>query len=130
MDEIKKIETFALIDELAKREQWELEFGILTLLINKKINYKSLSEKYVEALEEWNEDKDNQFSEACMCVLDSFCYKRKCNSSFSRDAVQRALYLLNKSSKFQMGTLNEKYNYNEEEAKKLSWYERNKNNNV
>jgi hypothetical protein len=34
--------------------------------------------------------------------------------------------LLNKSKRFNMEELNKRFNYNEEEDKKLSWYERNK----
>lgn len=59
MSDIKKIDTFALIDELSNRTKWELEFGLLTLLKNRKIDYKSISEMYVKALEEWNKDEKN-----------------------------------------------------------------------
>jgi len=123
MSDIKKIDTFALIDELSNRTKWELEFGLLTLLKNRKIDYKSISEMYVKALEEWNKDEKNKLIDAMECVLDQMIYHKQKDDS----VIQRCLYLLNKSNSFQMEKLNKKYNYNEEEGRKLSWYEKNKN---
>ena len=128
MGNLKQFNTFELIDELTKRTKEELEYGIFVLLVKKKIDYKKLSDMYVKALESWNEDKDKLFQEACVCVLESFSHKRKCATDFDKKSIQRALYLLNKSEQFNMKGLNEKYEYNEEEAKELSWYEREKQN--
>ena len=126
METLKQYGTFDLIAELAQRSPDELEYSIFILLVQKKIDYKQISDRYVKALEAWNKDKENQFSEACVCVLESFSRKRKNDTDFDKKAIQRALYLLNQSKQFNMKTLNEKYGYNEEEAKKLSWYEREK----
>ena len=126
METLKQYNTFDLINELTQRTPDELEYAIFILLVQKKIDYKQISDNYVKALELWNKDKEKQFSEACVCVLESFSRKRKNDTDFDKKAIQRALYLLNQSKQFNMKTLNEKYNYNEEEAKKLSWYEREK----
>ena len=126
MKTLKQYNTFDLINELTQRTPDELEYAIFILLVQKKIDYKQISDNYVKALELWNKDKEKQFSEACVCVLESFLRKRKNDTDFDKKAIQRALYLLNQSKQFNMKTLNEKYNYNEEEAKKLSWYEREK----
>lgn len=126
METLKQYNTFDLIDELTQRAPDELEYSIFILLVQKKIDYKQLSDMYVKALESWNKDKENQFSEACSCVLESFSRKRKYETDYDKKAIQRALYLLNQSNQFNMGELNKKYGYNEDEAKKLSWYERNK----
>lgn len=128
MNELRNIDTFSLIEELSNRTKEELEYGIFILLFKKKISYEQLSKEYVKTLEAWNQDKDNLFSEACKCVLESFSYKRRTDTDFNKKSVQRALYLLNNSKQFNLQKLNDKYNYNEEEAKKLSWYERNKSN--
>ena len=97
-----------------------MELGLLLLLTKRKIDYKSLSEMYVNALEIWNEDEKNKLTEAQQCVLEHIINHK------SKKTIQRSLYLLNESKAFQMKEFNEKYSYNEEEAKKLSWYERNK----
>lgn len=128
MNELRNIDTFSLIEELSNRTKEELEYSILILLFKKKISYEQLSKEYVKTLEAWNQDKNNLFLEACTCVLESFSYKRKTDTDFNKKSVQRALYLLNNSKQFNLQKLNDKYNYNEEEAKKLSWYERNKSN--
>ena len=129
METLKQYNTFDLINELTQRTPDELEYAIFILLVQKKIDYKQISDNYVKALELWNKDKEKQFSEACMCVLESFSRKRRNDTDYDKKAIQRALYLLNQSRRFNMEKLNEKYGYNEEEAKKLSCYEREKEGN-
>lgn len=59
--------------------------------------------------------------EAETCVLESFHYKKGTKREYDIKHTQRCLYLLNKSKRFQLNDLNEKYGYNEEEAKQYSW---------
>ena len=94
----------------------------------KKYRLKNLSESYVEALEVDNTDKLKQLIEAETCVLENIVCSNKPKNQTHQNAIQRSLYLLNKSNRFQMKDLNKKFGYDEEEAKKLSWYERDKNN--
>jgi hypothetical protein len=98
------------------------------LLLEKKVSFKELSESYVEALEVDNTDKLKQLIEAETCVLENIVCSNKPKDKTHQNAIQRSLYLLNKSKRFQMNKLNEKFGYDEEKAKKLSWYERDKNN--
>ena len=98
-------------------------------MIEKKLSFVSLSNAYVEYLEQIKEDNENKLIEAETCVMESFIYNRKDKDAASHNSALRALYLLNKSNRFNVQAENKKYNYNEEEARKLSWYERNKNSN-
>lgn len=53
-------------------------------------------------------------------------YNKDDNDEASHKSALRALYLLNQSGRFNVELKNEKYGYDEKEAKQLSWYERNK----
>ena len=53
--------------------------------------------------------------------------KKKSVVDLANKAIHRGLYNLNTSRQFNMQSLNEKFNYNEDEDKKLSWYWRSKN---
>lgn len=118
-------------DVFHKIKKWKSEnvkYLFFLLLCEKKVSFKELSESYVEALEVDNTDKIEQLIEAESCVLENLIHANKSKSKTHQNAIQRSLYLLNKSKRFQMKDLNEKFGYNEEQAKELSWYERNKNN--
>ena len=60
MENLKQYGTFELIDELTQRTPDELEYAIFILLVQKKIDYKQISDDYVKALELWNKDKEKQ----------------------------------------------------------------------
>ena len=127
------MDTFQLIEELLTRPQAEIQYGFLTMLLEGKVDFIELSNQYVNCLKIWNEDKENQLIEAETCVIESFLDKKVKNaesdkSKYKRNYkhTQRCLHLLNQSKRFNMGGLNEKYSYNEDEGKGCSWYERNK----
>jgi hypothetical protein len=119
-------------DVFHKIKRWKSEnvkYIFFLLLLEKKVSFKELSESYVEALEVDNTDKLKQLIEAETCVLENIVCSNKPKNQTHKNAIQRSLYLLNKSNRFQMEKLNKKFGYDEKEAKKLSWYERDKNNN-
>lgn len=117
---------FELLDELLEKSEEEVDFALLSLLLKKKIDFVKLSTLYTKSLEEINEDKLNQLIEAETCV--SMCFHSKLGGKKPLDQrlTQRCLYLLNKSRRFNMGRLNEKFAYNESEGRDASWYELNK----
>lgn len=133
--------TIALIEELSKQPKDEIEYAIYTLLLRKVIDYPTISKLYVNALEKINQDSTNFIVEGETCILEhlinlEYGEKGKKKRKFDyeqfgetlKNTIQRSLYFLNRFKRFNMDSLNEKFHYNEEEAKKLSWYESNKEN--
>ena len=129
MEELKKIlrklTVFDLLEELSNRSKDEINYGILLLLIQGKIDYKTVSERYVDYLEYQNDDFLEKLIDCETCILEGFHYTTHDNKK-NRPHINRSLYILNQSKRFQMNTLNEKYNYNEEQAKECSSYWRHK----
>ena len=133
-DQIEKYK-HALVLMKALGKDWR-EQVIFDLLVTNELDYASLSKKYVEALEVQKKDANNLLYEAECCVLEHVHDKKYSPSGREKkeiklgkeenDHVQRSLYLLNKSGHFQMEKTNEIFGYDEEKAKELSWYERNK----
>lgn len=124
-------ELYEFKDVYHKIKEWKtdnIRYLFFLLLCEKKVSFKELSESYVEALEVDNTDKLKQLIEAETCVLENIICSNKPKNQTHQNAIQRSLYLLNKSKRFQMQDLNKKFGYDEEKAKKLSWYERDKNN--
>ena len=122
--------TFELTEELVKRPQEEVQYALLQMLINRKLDFETLNRTYVRYLEAKKEDLNNRLMEAETCVAESFHDRKTKDKSKHRGIdychTQRCLYLLNQSKRFQMQTLNEKYEYDEEFGKIMSAYERNK----
>lgn len=120
-----------IIKELLKHDKREIEFTITSLMLENKLDFINVSNSYVRYLNFIKEDRLNQLIEAETCVLESFIDKKtKKIDESDRDYkhTQRCLYLMNKSGRFNINDLNNKYNYDEAFAKKMSWYERNKEN--
>lgn len=117
---------FELLNELLEKSEEEVDFALLSLLLKKKIDFVKLSTLYTKSLEEINEDKLNQLIEAETCVSMCFYSKLGGKKPLDQRVTQRCLYLLNKSRRFNMGRLNEKFAYNESEGRDASWYELNK----
>lgn len=127
--------TFELFDELLKKSDIEIDYVLLCLLRKKKIDFIRLSNLYTQYLEESFDDCLNQLVEAETCVMESFFDKKFVSDSPNElkgdklsnyQHTQRSLYLLNKSKRFNMDSLNNKFRYNEDIGKQMSWYERNK----
>lgn len=122
------MDTFELLKELSKKPKEEMKYAILSLMLDGKIDFVDLNACYVDCLEIIKEDRLNQLIEAETCVMETFLYGKNNKTDANHKHTQRCLYLLNKSRRFNMQSLNEKYGYDEEEAKGYSWYERNKEN--
>lgn len=120
---------FELLDELSSKSKEEIEFALTSLMLKNKIDFINVSNAYVAALEHLNDDKLNKLIEAESCVLGLFHHKLGGKKESDQKTTQRCLYLLNKSDRFNMQSLNEKYNYDEEIGKQSSWYEQNKETN-
>lgn len=127
------MDTFELIDKLLQKPSEEIEYALFAVLMAGKLDFVKLSNMYVKSLEARKEDMDNKMIEAETCILESFLYRksRSKDTDKSKDKsnwkhTQRSLYFLNQGKRFNMANMNKEYTYDEEEAKKLSWYERNK----
>lgn len=120
------METFEILEKLSEKSKQEIEFALTVLMLKEKIDFVNVSNAYVSCLEQIKEDRLNQIIEAETCVLESFHCKKSNKKEYDRKHTQRCLYLLNQSKRFNMNKLNEKYEYDEEFGKQMSWYERNK----
>jgi len=118
------------IKTLSKDAQSELLYW---LFLDGSIDYVEASKKYVQALESKKADAMNQIVEAetiiCEDMIDREPGRRKTKSHMEwlQNHIQRALYFLNMGKRLNMDEMNKTLGYDEEKAKELSWYERNKN---
>lgn len=123
-----------LIDELMKHTNEEIDFAILSLMVEHKLDSHKVFDLYMQAIEIDNEDKQDRLIESNTSILELLINlkepksKRETTKEHIHNAIHRALYNLNISKQFNVSEMNEKYGYNEEEAQKLSWYWRNKHN--
>ena len=124
-----ELTTFELIDQLIEKPKEEILYALFRLMVKEKLSWDDLNRAYVKYLEATKKDMTNQLFEAETCVIESFHNKKvkddKKNKSYYNH-TQRCLYLLNQSKRFNMGKLNENYEYDESFAKTMSWYEREK----
>lgn len=98
---------------------------ILSLLKDKTLSFKDISEAYVKALENENNDKFMKLIEAESCILEHMInaqYRTKKDEK--EKTYQRSLYFLNKSNRFNMEEINKHFEYDEDKAKELSCYEK------
>lgn len=109
--------TFELLEQLSKKPKNEVEYGLLVLMMQGKIDSLSVQQSYIHYLEQLKERNLCEKIEAETCVMESLMYSRKPKNEQEEISVQRRLYLLNQSKRFQMKRLNEKFNYDEERAK-------------
>lgn len=119
------LEVLGLIEKLCDKPKELICLALVELMSKGKIDFITVSNAYTTSLKKLKEDSFNQLIEAEDCVrecLDSKGGKK----NFDPQHIQRCLYLLNKANRYNMERLNEKYNYDEEEGKRLSVYERNK----
>lgn len=120
------MQTFGLLEQLSQKPKEEIKFALLSLILNGKIDFIDLNQSYVEALEVIRHDQEDKLIEAETCVLQALTYQQNSKSVAYKDHIQRCLYLLNQSKRFNMKGLNEIYKYNEEVGKAASWYEKKK----
>ncbi len=109
--------TFELLDLLSEKSGSEIEFGLMLLMAQGKIDFLSVQLVYVQYLEQLKERNLCEKIEAETCVMESLLYSRKPKDNWEEISVQRRLYLLNQSGRFQMNSLNKKFSYDEERAK-------------
>lgn len=125
----KELNTLQLMEQLMKKPHEEVEFVILHLMLNKDKNKRIDSHKildlYMKAIEIENDDRKDKLTESNTTILDLLMNFRKETKSNSK-SIHRALHNLNESKQFNMKHLNEKYGYDKEIDKELSWYEREK----
>lgn len=121
-----ELTTFELIDKLIEKPKEEILYALFKLMCKEKLRFYDLNRAYVKYLEAMKKDTTNQLIEAETCVLEIFHNKKTKDSTKEVDYkhTQRSLYLINKSKRFNTDKLNEKYEYNEEFARQMSWYER------
>lgn len=124
--ELNTASVFDILNELLKRPSEEIDYAVLALMIKRKLNAHKVMDLYAQALEVWSDDLKDLGTEYSTSILELLLLLKTENKSNSK-AIHRALYNLNTSKKYKMDTLNKKFNYNEEEDKKLSWYWREKN---
>lgn len=124
---------FEIFNELLKCENEEIEYVILSLMINKKLNSHKVFDLYMRAIEHDKDDMRDGLIESNTSILDLLVNlkepksKEEITEKSTYNAIHRALYNLNTSKQFQMTKINERYGYNEDEAKHLSWYYREHN---
>lgn len=123
-----ELTTFELIDELIKKPKEEILYALFRLMVKEKLSFDDLNRAYVKYLEATKKDMAYQLIEAETCVMESFLDKKTKdkNKETGYKHTQRCLYLMNQSKRFQMDKLNKKYEYDEEFAKTMSCYEREK----
>lgn len=113
------METFGLLEKLSEKSKQEIEFALTVLMLKEKIDFVNVSNAYVSCLEQIKEDRLNQIIEDETCVLESFMHKKYNKNEDNRKHKKRCLYFLNQSRRFNMGKMNEKYEYDEELGKKM-----------
>lgn len=129
------MDVFEILDKLLKCSNEEIEFAILSLMIKKKLDSHKVFDLYMKAIEYDRDDIKDRLIESNSSIIDLLTYLKEPNLKKSSEktkkgvlnAIHRALYNLNTSEQFQMARMNEKYGYNEDEAKHLSWYWREHN---
>ena len=111
--------------EIKKLDNEVRQSLILSLLKDKTISFKDISEAYVKALENENDDRLMQLMESEACILEHMINaQHRTKKDDKEKTYQRSLYLLNNSKRFNMEGLNEHFEYDEDKAKELSYYER------
>lgn len=120
------MKTYELLAELSKKTKEEIEIVLVSLMLTDKIDFMSVNTAYVQSLQYIKDDMLNRLIEAETCVLESFIYDKMSKKKGCEDSIQRRLYLLNESKRFNMASMNEQFSYDVQRAKELSWYERNK----
>ena len=118
--------TYDLFQELLSKDKAEIMACLSVLMTEGKLDFKTLSEAHVTYLESQRKDFKDKLTEAGSVIFDSLVYDKFDKKQATKNSIQRRLYFLNKSNQVNMGELNAKYEYDEEEGRRLSWYERNK----
>lgn len=125
-------DTFTLLNKLLTKSNDEIDIAILILMIKGKLDSHRVFDLYMKSIEHDKKDLKDRLIESNTNILDLILNLKKPSSeqknviSLADKAIHRGLYNLNTSRQFNMKSLNEKYGYDEDEDKKLSWYWREK----
>ncbi len=125
-------DTFTLLNKLLTKSNDEIDIVILILMIKGKLDSHRVFDLYMKSIEHDKKDLKDRLIESNTNILDLILNLKKPSSkqknviSLADKAIHRGLYNLNTSRQFNMKSLNEKYGYDEDEDKKLSWYWREK----
>lgn len=119
------METFELIEQLSKKSKVEIEYALLSLMIDNKIDFVSLNNAYVKYLEMKTDDMKSKLTDANCCTL-SLLSNFKKETKANHPEIHWALYNLNESGQFNMQGLNKKFGYDKETDCKYSSYWREK----
>lgn len=128
------MDVFEILDKLLELSNEEIDYAIFSLMINKKLDSHKVLDLYMRAIEHDNDDIRDRLIESNTSIMDLLVNlkepksKKESTKRLTHNAIHRALYNLNISRHFNMARINEKYGYNEDEAKHLSWYWREHNN--
>ena len=101
-------------------------------MLEDKIDFTDLNKAYIEYLKEKDDDNENMLIECDTCLMAIMFLARNKKkysklNNIDKNIIQRALYRINQSNRFNTKSLNEEFEYiGDDEAKKLSWYEINK----
>lgn len=114
--------TYQLVELLSKQPQEELHTALFVLLLRGRLDFHSLSEAYVRALERRRDIQQSQLVEAETCILLSLRRRSGAAAASSRECTQRSLYLLNKLRHFDVASLNAELGYDESYARTVSQY--------
>ena len=97
---IENLNVFQLLELLSKKSKEEIEWPLVSLMISNKIDFVNVNNSYVQFLEQMDKDNSNKQDEAnasIMGVLIHLRNKKKFSEAEDR-AIQRCLYILNKSN--------------------------------
>lgn len=120
--------TLTLLNELMTKSKEEIDMVILALMIKGKLDSHRVFDLYMKAIEYRNNDLKDRLTEVNTNILELILNlqrpksKRKDVIELADKAIHRGLYNLNTSKQFDMKNMNEKYGYNEEKDRELSWY--------
>lgn len=118
--------TTELIEELSKKPKDEIKYALMALMVDGKLDFVDLNASYVNYLEFKKDDNENMLIESDTCIIQMMflAERKKKLSEIENNIVQRGLYRLNQSKRFNTKSLNEKFHYiGDDRAKELSWYE-------
>ena len=108
----------------------DIEALVYKLLLDNKLSYAALSSKYVKFLEAKALDQKDKLYEAESCIMEHLLTKKTKTDIYvprctqEKNAIQRSLYFLNQEGHQNTIYLNKQFQYAEDKAKELSWYEK------
>jgi len=126
---MQELDTYQLMEQLMRKSKDEVENVILHLMLNpdktKRIDSHRILDLYMKSIEIQIMDIKDRLTESNSCILDLLLNFKKETENNSK-SIHRALHDLNESRQFNMKSLNEKYGYDREKDRSLSWYEKEK----